>query len=117
VREKRITLKNGVYLSLVRRNTTHVFTVKKHLSLVGIDESRDDTESGGLSATGRTEKRDEFAVTDVQRKIVEDLLPVERDSYIFEVYKMFSVDHFLHPPLRQKTAYRRITALRELTPS
>ena len=30
---------------------------------------------------------------------------------------MFSVDHFLHPPLRQKTAYRRITALRELTPS
>ena len=54
VREERVTLKNRVYRSFVRRNVRYVLAVEQNLALVGHFESCDHTERGRFSATRGT---------------------------------------------------------------
>lgn len=115
MRKQGITLKNGVDLPFVRRHTIHAFAVKKHFAAVRFEKARDQSEGRRFAAAGGTQQRDKFAVPDRQIQVVQHLFAIEFDGDIFERNNCF-VFHFLHPPLRPKTTYSRITALREPQP-
>ena len=115
VRKQGITLKNGVDLPFVRRHTIHAFAVKKHFAAVRFEKARDEAEGRRFAAARGAEQCDKFAVPDRQIQIVQNLLAIEFDGDIFERNDSI-VFHFLHPPLRPKTTYSRITALREPQP-
>ena len=83
VREKCVTLKNGVDLTLVRRNTIHVFRVKKHFSRVRFEKSRDNAQRSGFAASGRAEKCDKFTIADGEIEVIEDLIPVKSHGNVF----------------------------------
>ena len=83
--KQRVTLKNGVDLPLVSGNTIDFFTLKDNVSAVGFQKSAYDSERGCLSASGRSEKRNEFFVSDVKIEIFQYLLAVKRDRYVFQI--------------------------------
>ena len=55
VGEQCISLKNGVQLSLVSGDVSYVLTVEHDGTLVGFNETAEDSEKSSLTATGRTE--------------------------------------------------------------
>ena len=77
MREKRITLKNGVHLPFVRRNTIYILIFKEDVAAVGLQKARNDPERGRFAAPGGPQERDEFAVFDGKIQIFEDLYAVE----------------------------------------
>ena len=57
---------------------TYPLALKENIAIIGSDESSDNTERSGFSATGRSEKGYKFLVMNVQIDAAEDLLTVER---------------------------------------
>ena len=86
VRKQRITLKNGVYLSLMRRYTIDNFILKDNLSAVRFKESGDDTKCGCFSATRRSQQGNKFLVSNVHAEIFEYLSISQLDRNVSEVF-------------------------------
>src|SRR5699024_3462654 len=59
-----VILKYGIYVSRLRRKGSHILSVQKDLSPVRRLQSRDNTQRGGLTAAGRTQKSDKLALAD-----------------------------------------------------
>ena len=77
VREKRISLENGVDVSLVRRSLEEILALEINDAGISSLKACDDAERCRLSAARRTEERDELIVPDIERDILEDLRPVK----------------------------------------
>ena len=71
VRKERGSLEDEVHRSLVRRNLRDVATTDDHLAARRADKARDDAKEGRLPAARWAEQRDEFAVFDSERDVVE----------------------------------------------
>ena len=85
VRKQRITLKNGVNLSLMRRYTIDNFIFKNNFTAVGFKESGDDTQCGGFTTARRSQKCDKFLITDIHTEIFKNLSVSQLDRNIFQV--------------------------------
>ena len=85
MREERIFLEYGVYLTLIRRDVVDLNSVKKHLSDIRGLKSADNTQSGGLTASRRTEKGDKFLVVDVKIDTVKNGFAVKRFGNISQI--------------------------------
>ena len=75
MREKGISLKDGVQRSEMRRERRNVLAVHYDPAFIGCIESGYGTESRGLSASGRSEEGDEFSPSDVKVDVIKDFLP------------------------------------------
>ena len=76
MREERIFLEYGVYLSLVCRYVAYFNTVEIELSFVCGFESSYDSQGSGLTASGRSEKRDKFLISYIEVHRINDLFAV-----------------------------------------
>ena len=84
VRKKRVFLKNGIDLPLVRRQRGNFLTVKKDISFVRRNEAADDTQRRCLAAAGRTEQRHKLSVPDVEIQISEHRFPVKGNGDVLQ---------------------------------
>ena len=66
VREQRIVLEDGADVAAVGRQVRDVDAAEPHVPAVGLLESGDHPQHGGLARPGRTEHREELAVGDVE---------------------------------------------------
>ena len=66
MRKESITLKNGVHLPLVCRNTIDYFSLKNDFAAVRFQETGNDAKCGCFSAAGGPKQGYEFAVTNVK---------------------------------------------------
>jgi hypothetical protein len=71
VGEQRVVLEHHADLAPVCRHVVHAFAADQDLAAVGAEESRDQVENGGLSASRRTEQGHELAAPDRQRQLVQ----------------------------------------------
>ena len=74
VREQRVALEHGVDRPLLGRHTAHVGAVDAHRAVLDLLEAADQSQGGGLAATGRAEQREELTRLDHQIDGVEHLL-------------------------------------------
>ena len=93
VRKQRVFLEHGVYAALVGRNVCNVLALKKHLTLVGVLETADYAQHGGLAAARRAEQRNELALAYIQVYIVQRLCIAELLGDAHKVNKMRILNH------------------------
>jgi hypothetical protein len=91
VREERVPLEDRVYGTLVGRDFIYELTVKVNLSLVGSDESANDTKGRGLAATRGTEQSNELVLVNVEIDRAKNGLSVIRLRNTAQLYKLFVV--------------------------
>ncbi len=71
VREECVALEDHADIALLGRARHHGFAAYEDLSARQLLEARDEHEGGGLAGAARPEKRDELALTDLQRHVVD----------------------------------------------
>ena len=93
VREKGITLKHRVDMTLVGRKIVDQLPVEENVSGRGLCKSADDAKSCCFTATGRPEKSDEFLIVDVEIDAFENLLVIKDHNDILELnnYAFFQI--------------------------
>ena len=77
VREQGIPLEHGIDLALVRGQIIDADTTKKNITLLGLDKSANDPQSGGFAAPRRSKKGNEFLVHDVEVDPLENRLVIK----------------------------------------
>ena len=83
--EKRIALKHGVDVALMRWKGSDVLAEKEHVALVGLLKTGDDPQCGGLTAAAWTQERYKLVVIDIQIDMVQYRLPVKRFGNSFQL--------------------------------
>ena len=71
VREQRVLLEDGVHVAPVGRDADRVLSADQHLADVGLLGAGDQLQRRRLAAAGRAEQRQELAVPDAQRDVVD----------------------------------------------
>ncbi len=71
VRKQRIALKHHVDGTPMRRHRRKVDPVEQDTAAIRPLEARDQAQQRGLAAAGRTEQREELALIDVERKLID----------------------------------------------
>ena len=88
VRKQRVFLKNGVYAALERRHGGNILAVYEYFALRGHGEARYKAQHSGLSAAGRAEQREEFAVPYIKGNVFQRVVLAVGFAYIHKIYKM-----------------------------
>ena len=114
VRKECVTLKNGVHLTFVRRNTIDTLRAKKDIPLVRFNEPRNNTERCSFAAARRPQQCYKLPVTYGKGQRVQHLLIVKRNRHVVQLNKLLILVQFCIPLCGQDRV-SRITALRELT--
>ena len=95
--EKRVSLKDRVYVTAVWRNVVKTLAHEKYISLVGRLKAADDSECCRFSATRRAEKRNKFAVVNIEIEFLENRFTVKALGYIAELYDFRITVHYVYP--------------------
>ena len=98
VREQRILLEHRVHRPLVRRHVGDVLAIKKDIARFRCYKAGNHTQGRRLAAARGAQEGDKLLVVDVQRKSVQDLLPIEFDNNVFQRYDQIFI-HFYCIPL------------------
>ena len=77
MREQGIPLKYGIDLTLVGGQIIDADTTKKNITLLRLDKTTDNPQSGGLATPRRSEKGNEFLVHDVKVDPLENRLVIK----------------------------------------
>ena len=87
VREERVRLEDGVDVALVRRQADDVTVAEEDPALVRLLEAADHAQRRRLAAARRAEQREEAAVLDLEREVVDGDHAVEllRDAFQADV--------------------------------
>jgi hypothetical protein len=88
VREESIALEYRIHRTLMRRYIGDVLSVDEDFSLVCVAESGKQTEEGGLSAAGRTEKGEELSLLYIKAYVIKNTLFSEAFAYVLEFYDL-----------------------------
>ena len=89
MREKCIALENGVYISLIWRQIIYIFSHKHHIALVSRLKAADNSQSGGFTAAGGTQKSEKFVIVNIQIYIIQNNLTVKGLAYTLKLYNLF----------------------------
>ncbi|MNK94313.1 hypothetical protein D3C87_1145110 [compost metagenome] len=73
VRKQRVILEHRIEWPTVRRQTTDILAIDRNAARIGLHETGDRAQQGGLATTAGAEQDDEFALLDVQVNIVQCL--------------------------------------------
>ena len=111
MREEGIALEHSVHRTFMRRNVSDVLSVDEDGARICRAESCEDTEQGGLSASGRTEKSKELSTLYGNAYIVEDALVSETLRYMIDFNNVVSVLHHgqIKGSLSGKSAHKVLT--------
>jgi hypothetical protein len=88
--EEGILLEDGIELTLVGWKIGDIIAVKKEIARIGSLKSAYDPQSSRLAAAGRSEKRKELILPDIEVEFVkDDIIPVGF-GYVVKLYKLFA---------------------------
>ena len=89
VRKQCITLKNGVNLALIRRNTIYFFALKQNLAAVRLQKAGYKPQGGCFTTTGGTQQSYKLLILNFKVKPVQNLLAVKSDRNVFKLHNIF----------------------------
>jgi hypothetical protein len=77
VREKRVALENCVHWTIVRFGGSYILAANEHLARGCLIQTRNDSQSRGLSATRRTQQGEKLTRWNLQIKVLNCSKPRE----------------------------------------
>ena len=110
--KERVLLEHRVDAALVGRDIINPHTVKEHVAARRLQKAADDAQRCRLTAAGRAEKCEEFAVVKINVDRVKDGLAVKVHPAVYKPYEFFG--HY-PPPLcfgvRSEDGARRLSGI------
>ena len=84
MRKKRVLLEHRIDRPLIRRQIRDVLAIKKDIARFWGDKPGNHAQGRGLAAARRPQKGHKLLVVNVERKSVQNLLPVKINNNVFQ---------------------------------